>query len=119
MILFYCYVVPKKTVILGMAGILRKMQRGNKTIMLILGILGLAVVHFLVSFFVSFAAGIGGNTPYGGALSVLSKILTFPLWLYKSNPNAEQSLLTWVPWAMISLVWGSALTFAIRHFTKN
>jgi hypothetical protein len=87
---------------------------------LILWALGLAIAHFITSFFVSFAAGIGGNTPMGTVFTLISKILTFPLWLSKDNNSDEpQTLLMWWPWATLSLVWGTALAFVIRHFTTK
>jgi hypothetical protein len=59
-----------------------------------LTVLGFGLVHFAVSFFVSFSAGIGG----GPVINVLSKILTFPLWLLPGGAtDKEQTLAMWWP----------------------
>lgn len=84
----------------------------KKMILTALCVLGFAIVHFIVSFFVSFAAGISSHDSGGSLFMVASKILTFPLWLIPGGANSasEQTLLSWWPWATLSLAWGGLIT---------
>ena len=91
------------------------LSRKKRTMIIALSVLGFALIHFVFSFFISFAAGIGGNTSSGGVFTVISRVLTFPLWLIKGDEGSgsDQTLLSWWPWAALSLTWGSLITFGI------
>ena len=75
------------------------------------GVLGVGALHFGVSFFVSFAAGI---SPPGSAWQLASKVLMFPL---LSIPAlAGLPLWTYWPlWGALSLGWGFAICFVVRR----
>ena len=82
----------------------------RKKIIPVLCVLGFAVAHFNISFFVMFASGIGGNP----ALRVVSWVLTFPLWLIGGEGSgSDQTPLSWWPWTVLSLAWGSLITWGL------
>jgi len=73
------------------------------------GVLGVAAVHFVVSFFVSFAAGISTSLP----LKIAAGILTFPL-SYIPNTFNLPGWANWLPWVLLSLCWGFAVCSGVR-----
>lgn len=74
-----------------------------------LGVLAVAGIHFLVSFFVAFAAGISSSP----TLKFLSHFLTFPLPFIPSSFELP-GILNWLPWVLVSLCWGFAICYGIR-----
>lgn len=82
------------------------------TQMLLIG--GLAVAHFVLSFFVGFAAGIGG-----GAWKIASKIIMFPLSLLPDDalPNLSP-MMGWVLWIAVSFGWALAIFYGLRALQK-
>lgn len=77
-----------------------------------IAVVGIAIVHFITSFFTAFAAGISapGESPF---LQIVSQILTFPLWLIP-NDFALPEPLGLLPWFLLSLCWGLAICFGAR-----
>ena len=73
------------------------------------GVLTVAAIHFLFSFFVSFAAGTGGGLAY----KLTSQILTFPLWLIPGSATSS-SPFDWLPWVLLSLAWGIVICYFMR-----
>ena len=79
-----------------------------------LAVLAVAAIHFVLSFFVAFAAGVGG----GPLFTVLASILTFPLNLLPKGLSLP-GLLNWLPWALLSLGWGATICYAIRALSTR
>lgn len=79
-----------------------------------LGVAAIAVLHFVTSFFVAFAAGIGSSQ----ALKLAANILAFPLPLLPESFNPPDFVL-WMLWAAISLVWGVAIAYGIRTMARR
>ena len=80
-----------------------------------LGVLSVAALHFGASFFVSFAAGISpSNSPW----KMASKVLMFPL---LSIPVLDDlpPWMGWPMWGALSLGWGFAICFFIRHAARG
>ena len=77
-------------------------------------ICGLAFVHFFLSLFVSFGAGISG-----GSWRIASNILIFPLSLLPNNalPNLSPTM-GWLMMIAVSLVWATLIFYGIRALKK-
>lgn len=90
-------------------------MRGSGKVAFGLGGLGVAALHFVLSFFVSFAAGLSSqNSPW----SLASKILMFPL-LSIPEPKGLPDWIGWPIWIALSLSWGFAICWAIRRFARG
>ncbi len=79
-----------------------------------LGVLGVAALHFVVSFFLAFAAGISESR----LLKVASNVLTFPL-QFIPNQFALPGVLNWLPWVLLSLGWGVGLCSLLRALGRG
>ena len=77
-------------------------------------VLAIAVLHFVTSFFVAFAAGISESQP----LKIAANILTFPLHLIPKGFDLP-GLLSWLPWAALSLCWGLGVCVLVRAVAAN
>ena len=77
-------------------------------------IIGLAAVHFVVSFFASFAAGISG-----GVWRIVSNILMFPLSILPDNalPNLSPTI-GWLMMIAVSFAWATLIFYGIRALKK-
>jgi len=73
------------------------------------GVLGVGAAHFIVSFFVAFAAGISE----GRLLKVVANVLTFPLQFIPRQFELP-GLLNWLPWVVVSLCWGLGVCSLLR-----
>ena len=80
----------------------------NKLELVLQGI-GIAVIHFVTTFMLGFATGVG---TLKGPWVIINKTLTFPLSLFSGPDNP---LLGWLGWIVLSLVWG----FAIAYFLQR
>ena len=78
----------------------------------VLGVLAFAAVHFVASFFFTFAAGVGGgrSSPAG----VLATLLSFPLSVLPGSEPVSP-LVFWSLWALLSLAWGALLLWLARR----
>ncbi len=74
----------------------------------------IAVLHFILTFFLGFATGVGTLKSFW---VVLVKILTFPLSLI-SIPN-NPAWLGWAAWIVLSLIWGFAIAYGVRRISKS
>jgi hypothetical protein len=74
-----------------------------------LSTLAFAIVHFVLSFAFSFAAGIS-STP---GWKIASAILTFPINLIPGSFELP-GIFTWTPWVLLSLLWGAGITALLR-----
>ena len=79
-----------------------------------LGVVALAALHFVISFFVAFAAGISDSQSW----KIAATVLTFPLEFIPSS-FALPGPLTWLPWITLSLIWGLGLGMLIRAVTDT
>ncbi len=77
----------------------------------VMGVLAFAAVHFVGSYFVVFAAGVGGGAR--SPLGILATILTFPLSVL-SAPDTMPMFAGWLAWALLSLAWGVGLLYLAR-----
>ena len=85
------------------------MSTGGSKVAFAVGVLGVAAAHFVVSFFVAFAAGISE----GRLLKVVANVLTFPLQFIPKQFELP-GLLNWLPWVVVSLCWGLGLSSLVR-----
>lgn len=72
-----------------------------------LSVLGVAALHFAISFIAGFVGG-----TIGGVSRVVSQILLFPLGLFR---GPDDPLLGWLGWGFISLLWGLGICTALRY----
>ncbi len=77
-----------------------------------LGVLVVAAIHFVVSFFVAFASGISDSP----ALKIATNTLAFPLPLLPKGVELS-GLLNWLPWVALSLCWGLGIGSLVRALT--
>jgi len=77
-------------------------------------VVGVAALHFVISFFVGFAAGI---SPPGNPFRLASQILSFPLAQIQSKN--DPGIFGWILWIGISLVWGFAICFLVRSLARR
>ncbi|MGC4045889.1 MAG: hypothetical protein QM758_19025 [Armatimonas sp.] len=51
---------------------------------------------------------------------MVSRVLTFPLWLLTRGEDSDssQTLLAWWPWAILSLAWGSLITWGLYRLRR-
>ena len=74
----------------------------------------IAVLHFILTFFLGFATGVGTLKSFW---VVLVKILTFPLSVI--NPPNEPVWISWAAWVLTSLIWGFAIAYGVRRISKS
>jgi hypothetical protein len=73
----------------------------------------IAVLHFIITFLLVFATGVG---TLKGFWVVLVKVLTFPMSMVSIQNEPEW--LGWAVWIMTSLIWGFAIAYLVRYFSK-
>jgi hypothetical protein len=76
--------------------------------------LGIAVLHFMVTFFLGFATGVGTLKSFWVGLV---KVLTFPLSVIPGTDNPWW--LGWLAWVLLSLIWGFAIAYIMRRFARS
>jgi hypothetical protein len=77
----------------------------------------IAVLHFIVSFFLVFATGVGTLKSFW---VVLVNILTFPVSVIQLPNNPGWLVwVFWVAWILTSLVWGYAIAYFINRFPSK
>ena len=81
---------------------------------LIFPALVIAILHFIITFLLGFATGVGALKSFW---VVLVKVLTFPLSIINPSPN-EPAWLGWGAWILLSLVWGFAIAYGVRRISK-
>jgi hypothetical protein len=91
------------------------MSKKTSTILFIMQALGLAVLHFVTTFFIGFTTGIGSGGPF---LNIINTILTFPLSVINLSPS-EPAWLGWGAWVGLSLIWGFGVAYLLRRLTRS
>ena len=86
-----------------------------ETTMFTIATVGVAALHFAVSFVSGFIAGISPSSEVRFE-RILFNILTFPL-QFIPNTFELPGPLTWLPWIALSLCWGLGSCVLIRWIT--
>lgn len=76
-------------------------------------VFGVAVLHFVATFFIGFNAAI-----HGGAWKVLANVLTFPTSLIPASWKVMDGALGWVAWMLTSLAWGWGICALVRTLLR-
>jgi hypothetical protein len=83
------------------------MKNQKERILFGLSVLFVAAFHFVISFYLSFAAGIGADR----TTKFIANVLTFPLQFIPANSN-----IPFFPvWGLLSLIWGWAICYGIKR----